>query len=84
MPLARTYARVLHELVEKNPKGARIFLKNLREALKRRGHGKLLPNILSEYQKLETAGLRRAMYAEVTPEMERTRVLMQLYKKLTA
>jgi F0F1-type ATP synthase delta subunit len=84
MPIARTYARALFEMIEVNPKNAKVFLENLRKTLARRGHQKLLPNILNEYQKLETARLRRAAYADITPEMERTRVLMQLYRKLIA
>lgn len=84
MPAARTYARALFELVGQKPEDAKKFLKNLHGALERRGHQKLLSTVLSEYQKLETAAARRAMYERVTPEMERTRVLMQLYRKLTA
>jgi hypothetical protein len=58
-------------------------LSNLRAALKRRGHEKLLPRIYSEYKKLLLADQRRARAAEVTPEAERTRVLLELYRALT-
>ncbi|MDE1924659.1 MAG: hypothetical protein KGH79_00555 [Patescibacteria group bacterium] len=84
MPIARIYAQALFEMVEAKPSSTKVFLANLQKALKRRGHQKLLPAILNEYQKLETAAARRALYAKVTPEMERTRILMQLYRKLTA
>ncbi len=82
MTAAASYARALYELAEEHPRSARAYLKHMREALKRRGQSKLLPTILSEYQKLQTAAARRTMYATVTPEMERTRILLELYRKL--
>jgi hypothetical protein len=57
-------------------------LKTLKEALARRGHQKLLPQIFTEYQKLMLQKERSLRFATVTPEKERTRVLFELYKKL--
>jgi hypothetical protein len=84
MNIASTYARALFEMLETSPKHSKVFFENLQKSLKRRGHQKLLPKILSEYEKLETAHKRRDLYSTVTPQMERTRTLMQLYKKLIA
>jgi hypothetical protein len=58
-------------------------LSNLRSALRRRGHEKLLPRIFSEYKKLLLGDERRDRAAKVTPEAERTRVLLELYRTLT-
>lgn len=76
MELAAQYARALYEAKDKS-------LPNLRAALKRRGHEKLLPRIYAEYKKLLTGAERRAAAAKVTPEAERTRILLELYHKLT-
>lgn len=57
-------------------------LANLRAMLKRRGHEKLLPRIFSEFKKLLLAKERRQRAAEITPEAERTRILLELYRKL--
>jgi F0F1-type ATP synthase delta subunit len=84
MTTAHSYARALFEMLETSPQHSKVFFENLQKTLKRRGHQKLLPRIMSEYEKLDTAHQRRDLYATVTPQMERTRVLMQLYKKLTA
>ena len=83
MTIAATYAKALRSLVEENPSTGKEFLVNLRLALKKRGHEKLLPQIFAEYQKLELAGTRATQAAAVTPERERTRILFELYKKLT-
>ncbi|TSC68586.1 MAG: hypothetical protein G01um101456_581 [Parcubacteria group bacterium Gr01-1014_56] len=84
MIIASQYARALYSLVKENPKTGKEFLTGLRAALKRRGHEKLLPQIFTEYKKLEVAGERRAQAQKVTPERERTRILFELYKKLIA
>jgi hypothetical protein len=82
MTLSADYARALHELVFREPAKGSEFIKNLREALKRRGHEKLLPRIFLDYQALEVREARSARHKEVTPEQERTRVLLELYRKL--
>lgn len=73
--IAKEYAKAL--FAAQNPK-----LSRLRDVLKRRGHEKLLPRIFAEYQKLILARERSAMHRDVTPERERTRTLLELYKKL--
>ena len=78
MTLAAQYARALHE--SEAPDEAK--LKNLREALLRRGHEKLLPRIFTEYERLVEKKERLEEYKKVTPEKERTRILLELYKKL--
>ena len=57
-------------------------LKNLRTALKRRGHLKLLPRIAAEYEKLLEGVVRSKEYKKTTKESEQTRVLLELYQKL--
>ena len=75
--IAADYAKALFELG-----GTSARLKSLRGVLKRRGHEKLLPQIFAEYQKLELGKARLAKHTKVTPGQERTRVLLELYKKL--
>ncbi len=82
MTTALQYAKALRSLVEENPNEGALFLNSLREALARRGHGKLFPYILREYQKLELKAARSASARTPTPERERTRMLYELYKKL--
>ena len=72
------YAKALYQA-----DGKPDLLKNLRELLKRRGHEKLLPRIYSEYKKLVLAEHRRKQSSTVTPEAEKTRILLELYRKLT-
>lgn len=79
MTTARDYAKALYAL----PARAK-HLPKLREALERRGHQKLLPRIFAEYKKLELSATRRATAVEVTTDTERTRILLELYKKLVA
>lgn len=83
MTTAQDYARALRELVEKNPKEGKKYLTRLNAALRRRGHEKLLPRIAQEYERLELAATRARKYKTVTPEMERTRSLLELYRTLT-
>lgn len=82
--IATDYAKALHALIQKNPGHGRTYLKNLQEALQRRGHLKLLPRIFAEYQKLQQKDERAERYAAVTPERERTRTLLELYRKLVS
>jgi hypothetical protein len=51
--------------------------------LERRGHHKLAPSIIAEYQKLVLAKERLAKHKEETPERARTRTLLELYRALT-
>lgn len=74
--IAADYAKALYEL------GERANIKTLRDMLARRGHDKLLPQIYAEYEKLVLAHKRLEMHKAVTPEKERTRILVDLYKKL--
>ncbi len=83
MTLSASYARALFDLVSKDDSKAEDYLKNLRAALERRGHQKLLPRILSDYQKLEVGETRQKVQNIVSPEAERTRNLLELYRKLT-
>lgn len=82
MTLASQYARALYALIEENPKHGATHLRNLSSVLKRRGHDKLLAQIFSAYRSLELAKERREKHAAVTPEKERTRILLELYRKL--
>jgi F0F1-type ATP synthase delta subunit len=74
--IAADYAKALYQLGEK------ADMKNLRTMLARRGHDKLLPQIYAEYEKLSVAAKRLEMHKAITPEKERTRILVDLYKKL--
>lgn len=76
---AADYAKALYE-VRATPE----HLKGLKQALTRRGHIKLLPHIFAEYQKLELKERRLKKQKEITPEQERTRILLELYRKLVS
>ncbi len=84
MNTAAYYATALYELAAKDPSKSATYLKNLRASLASRGHEKLLPRIWSEYQKLVLKQRRVEKHREITPEMERTDKLLQLYRKLIA
>ena len=84
MTISTQYAKALYELVDKNGKESGEYLKNLRQALERRGHIKLLPQIFSEYKKIVMGFERAELHNKITPEIERTRTLLELYKKMTA
>lgn len=77
MELAAQYAKALAG-VDKPSVAA------LRAALERRGHLKLLPRIFTEYRKLHEQNERRAKQQTPSAEQERTRILLELYKKLVA
>lgn len=76
--LARDYAQGVYELG-----GKAEHLKPLQQVLERRGHLKLLPQILAEYKKLEEHDARIAKHKEETPEQAQTRILLELYRTLT-
>jgi len=75
--LAADYAKALRAAG-----GSAQHLKNLRDALARRGHEKLLPQIFAEYRKLELHDKRLAAHKKMTPHAERTRTLLELYRTL--
>lgn len=75
--IATDYAKALFELG-----GTAARLSSLRAVLKRRGHEKLLPQIFAEYQKLQLGAKRLAAHKTVSEDQERTRALLELYKKL--
>lgn len=84
MNTATYYAKALESLVETHPDKGRQYIKNLRASLMLRGHEKLLPRILSEYQKLDVKRKRVERHRAITPEMQQTDRLLQLYRKLIA
>lgn len=83
MTLAGSYARALFELVSKDAAKGTEYLKGLRQALANRGHEKLLPRIYAEFQTLMLKAERTKFQNTITPEAERTRQLLELYRKLT-
>jgi len=84
MTLAGSYARALYDAVAKDSGPGAEYLKSLREALARRGHQKLFPKIFSEYRLLALKEERSKVHSVVTPQQEQTRVLLELYRKLTS
>ena len=79
MNIATQYAKALYQ----SHVSEKLRLKNLRQALARRGHARLLPRIFSEYEKLLEKEKRGVAYRKTTKEGEQTRVLIELYRKLT-
>jgi site-specific recombinase XerD len=84
MPTALLYAKALRASVAADGSKATAYIENLRKALESRGHQKLLPAILSEYQKLDLAEARNQARSTTTPETERTRALLELYRRLVS
>jgi hypothetical protein len=83
MSIVSDYAQALKHSVEAEPQKGAELLKNLRASLAARGYEKLLPNIYNEYQKLLLRDERLQDYKKATPEKERTRILLELYRTLT-
>lgn len=77
--LAKDYAQGLYELG-----GKKEHLAGLHKVLERRGHTKILPQILAEYEKLVEHDARLKKHKEETPQQAQTRILLELYRKLTA
>lgn len=77
--LARDYAQGLYEIG-----GKKEHLEPLRKILERRGHTKLLPQIFEEYKKLVEHDERLQKHKTETPEQAQIRILLELYRKLTA
>lgn len=73
---AAEYAKAIYDA------GDRASMGRVRDALERRGHTKLMPQIYREYEKLLLRRDRLAAHEKVTPVQERTRVLLELYRKL--
>lgn len=84
MPTAALYAKALRAALATNAANAKELLVNLRSVLESRGHQKLLPAILTEYEKLEQAEERSKSRAAITPESERNRTLLELYRRLVS
>jgi hypothetical protein len=83
MNIAAQYAKALRALMTEHPERGSEYVAHLRRALARRGHEALLPAVVREYEKLELMRERTGAAAAATPERERTRILFELYKKLT-
>jgi hypothetical protein len=75
MDIAAQYAKALSQIEQPS-------LKNLRSSLESSGRIALLPRIFAEYQKILLKRQRSKQYAKVTPEGERTRILLDLYRTL--
>ncbi|MBC7836572.1 hypothetical protein H7X87_02230 [Acetobacteraceae bacterium] len=84
MTTGESYAKALYALIKKNPEKASLYAKNLKTALRRRGHEKLLPQIAAEGEKLRLREERSMQSSTETPEREQNRILFELYRKLTA
>ena len=82
MKLETSYARALYGA--KASAKSDLLFKNLKSALTRRGHQKLLPSIFAEYEKLVLHEARIKRFTTPTKESERTRVLLELYRKLVS
>ncbi len=82
MKLETSYARALYTAQGSGKPD--VLFKNLKSALARRGHLKLLPNIFAEYKKLHLHAARLKTFTTPTKESERTRVLLELYRKLVS
>jgi F0F1-type ATP synthase delta subunit len=82
MTLAQSYAQALFAAQTEHPTDGAKHLGNLRTALAHKGHEKLLSQIFAEYSKIEEKKARRLKYEQVTPESEKTRILLELYRKL--
>ncbi len=84
MTPAAMYAKAMYSLVGGKSDVSKPYLAHLRTVLARRGHQKLLPAIFTEYEKLELAAQRSKSRATITPESERTRILLELYRRLVS
>lgn len=82
MNIAKQYAQGLYDVEREHQQASKAFFARVREALVRRGHQKLLPRIASAYEMLLVRERRREASLQMTPEGERMRVLLQLYRKL--
>jgi hypothetical protein len=81
--LPEQYAQALYELGSANPQRTKEYLKNLEQVLERRGHQKLFPRILGYLKTIEEKRTREKKFKKFTPEDQRTRTLVELYRTLT-
>ena len=84
MTLEQQYARALHDLVAAAPAKSAEYVAGLRQTLERKGHQTLMPRIYSQYVSLVERKERSRSYAKASPESERTRILLELYRALVA
>lgn len=82
MTIEAQYAKALYELVQKDPPQASKYLENLKMTLNAKGHQKLISGIFAEYQRIEEQKKRLGTYAQTSPAEDRTRILLELYRKL--
>lgn len=82
MTAEQQYAVALYDLVLAHPEKSEEYLANLKKTLTQKGHQKLMTRIFAEYQTIIEKKERSKTYAVVTPEGERTRVLVELYRRL--
>ena len=83
MNYAPHYARALYELIRTSPERSKEYLQNLGQVLERRYHQKLFLRIMVEYEKVLLQEGRLAEQKRITPEQQRTRTLLELYRTLT-
>jgi len=84
MTLEQQYAHALYDLVSETPEKSAEYLKGLVQTLEKKGHKKLMTQIYTQYQQIVETKERSEAYKKVTPEQERTRVLLELYRALVA
>jgi len=82
MTLGEQYAHALYQLTEEHPQKGTTYLKSLQKVVTSRGHQRLLPTILAQYEKLALQGKRKAQLEKRSPEQEQTRILLELYNTL--
>lgn len=81
--LAAQYARAIYEAHEESATSDAEFIANVMQALKRRHHAKILPQILEEYRKYEMAAEAQGLTLRLAQESERQKALAAL-KELDA
>ena len=82
MTIEAQYARALYLLVSQNPERSGEYLAGMRAMLEKKGHQKLMPRIFGAYRSHIEKNERTTTYAQISPERERTRVLLELYRTL--
>ncbi len=79
MTIARMYAEALSQ-AQASKKTPKQLIDGLKEVLSRRGHSKLMPQIFSEYQKIEAAKSRTGTKVTVAHEKDRAEALKKLFE----
>ena len=82
MTTEKQYATALYDLLVQHPERGQEYLENLKKSLRAKGYQKLLSKIFMEYAYLLEHQERARRYGQVSPESERTRVLLELYRTL--